>query len=517
MEVNVMTESRTTNSIKNIAFSLFNQLLNILLTFISRKVFIMCLSVDYLGISGLFGDIFSMLCLADLGFGTAMTFSMYQPLAEKNYDRLAGLINFYKKVYRIIALAITAIGLALIPFLPYLVNTETEIEHLTWYYILMLANVVASYLVVYKTSIISADQKGYLTTKYTSVFNVVRTVLQIVFLLLTRNYTVYLVIQVAFTYITNFFNSYIAKKRYPYITKNIILPKEETKGIFNNIKSVFIYKLSSVLITATDNTLISVIVSTTAIGYYSNYTIVSNKIYNIVNTIFYSLTASIGNLIIKENQERRYQIFEIMQSVSLILSTFCLTCLLFLQEDFICLWLGEDFLLDKMTLYAILTNFYFSIVLMPIWVFREATGLYQKTKYIMLATAVINIFLSIILGELIGLAGIIFATSISRLVTYFWYEPFLLFKKYFGKSCLIYFLGIIKSIMTTLVVFGVVYIVSYFIPATNWIWFFFKAIIIGSISLVLVFAFYHRSEGFKLLRNRLFGLMHGLLKRKEEK
>lgn len=505
-----MTESRTTNSIKNIAFSLFNQLLNIFLTFVSRKVFITCLSVEYLGISGLFGDIFSMLCLADLGFGTAMTFSMYQPLAEKNYDRLAGLINLYKKVYRIIALAITVIGLSLIPFLPYLVNTETEIEHLTWYYILMLANVVASYFVVYKTSIISADQKGYLTTKYTSIFSIVRTVLQIIFLLITHNYTIYLIIQVAFTYITNFFNSYIAQKYYPYIKKNIILPKEETRGIFNNIKSVFLYKLSSVLITATDNTLISIIVSTTAIGYYSNYTIISNKIYNIVNVIFYSLTASIGNLIIKENQERRFQIFEIMQSVSLILSTFCLTCLLFLQEDFISLWLGENFLLDKLILYAILTNFYFSIVLMPIWIFREATGLYQKTKYIMLVTAVINVFLSIILGELIGLAGIIFATSISRLVTYFWYEPFLLFKKYFGKSCFIYFLGIIKSIIITIVIFCITYIISGFIPVTNWIWFFFKAVIIGGFSLVMIFAFYHRSEGFKLLRDRILGMIRGI-------
>lgn len=510
-----MSDTRTSNSIKNIAFSIFNQMLNTVLAFVSRKIFLMCLSVDYLGISGLFGDIFSMLCLADLGFGTAMTFSMYKPLAEKDYDRLAGLVHFYKKVYRIIAIAIVTIGIALIPFLPYLVNTETEIEHLTWYYILMLANVVASYLVVYKTSIISADQKSYLTTKYTSFFSIARTVLQIAFLLLTHNYTIYLLIQVAFTYITNFFNSYIAEKRYPFIKKKILLPKEDTKGIFSNIKSVFIYKSSSVLITATDNTLISLIVNTTAIGYYSNYTIVSNKINAIVTTIFYSLTASIGNLIVKENYERRYQIFEIMRSVSLILSTFCLTCLLFLQEDFICLWLGEQYLLDKSILYAILTNFYFAIVLMPIWVFREATGLYQKTKYVMLGTAVVNIITSIILGKLIGLAGIIFATSISRLVTYFWYEPFLLFKKYFGKSCVNYFLGIGKSIVSTLIVFCVANIASRFIPVTNWICFFIKASVVGIISLTMVFLFYHQSDGFKLLKDRIVGMAKGFIFRRE--
>lgn len=502
-----MNDSRTANSLRNISFSIFNQLLNVFLSFASRTAFIICLNVDYLGISGLFGDIFSMLCLADLGFGTAMTYSMYKPLAEKDYDKLAGLINFYKKVYRVIASAITIIGIALIPFLPYLVNTEATIPRLNLYYILMLANVVSSYLVVYKTSIISADQKTYLTTKYTSIFSIIRTICSIIFLFITHSYIVYLIIQVVFTYATNFFNSYIAEKNYPYIKKKVKLPKEETKGIFSNIKSVFLYKISSVLITATDNTLISVIVSTTAVGYYSNYTIITNKIYNLANTVFYSLTASIGNLIVKENYERRYQIFEIMQSVSLILTTFCLTCLFFLQEDFIRLWLGEQFLLDKMVLYAMLTNFYFSIILMPIWVFREATGLYQKTKYVMLMTALINVVVSILLGRIMGLAGIIFATSISRLTTYFLYEPFLLFKKYFGRSCAVFFAGIIKSMLATVVVFGAVYYVSSFIEVTNWFWFILKAVIVGNTSLLLVVVIYHRTEGFQLLTERAINLL----------
>ena len=177
-----MSDSRTANSLKNISFSIFNQLLNVILSFASRTAFIICLNVDYLGISGLFGDIFSMLCLADLGFGTAMTYSMYKPLAEKDFNKLAGLIQFYKKVYRVIAAAITIIGIALIPFLPYLVNTETEIRHLNLYYILMLANVISSYLVVYKTNILSADQKTYLITKYTSIFSIVRTICSIIFL-----------------------------------------------------------------------------------------------------------------------------------------------------------------------------------------------------------------------------------------------------------------------------------------------------------------------------------------------
>lgn len=95
---------------KNIIFSFGNQFLAIGLGFVSRTVFLQCLSVQYLGISGLFSDILQMLSLADLGFGTAMTYSMYKPLAEKDYTRLAGLTQLYKKIYRFIAVVITCVA-----------------------------------------------------------------------------------------------------------------------------------------------------------------------------------------------------------------------------------------------------------------------------------------------------------------------------------------------------------------------------------------------------------------------
>ena len=472
------------------------------------------LNVEYLGISGLFGDIFAMLCLADLGFGTAMTYSMYKPLAEHDYDRLAGLVTLYQKVYRIIAVAVAGVGLALIPFLRYLVKLETDMPQLELYYILSLANCVASYLVVYKTSIIGADQKNFLTTKYTGIFSILRTVSTTVFLWATRNYVGYLVINVAFTYFTNFFNSYIAEKEYPFIKKKVQLPKEEIREILGNIKSVFIYKFSSVLITATDNMLISSLISTASVGYYSNYMVAVNKVYNIVNTIFYSLTASLGNLIVKENERRRYEIFEIMQSVSLILSTFCVTCIFCLEDDFIRLWLGADYLLDKTVLWAIIANFYFSIILMPIWVFREATGLYRKTKYVMLSTAAVNLIVSILLSRWLGLAGILLGTSVARLTTYFWYEPVLLFKKYFGKTSAVYFGGVVKSLCVTAAILLSISFVSNMIEVASWLGLLMKAVAVGAGSLIIVVLIYRQTEGFKLIGERVKAMLLSFVSKK---
>lgn len=497
-----MGNSRIGNSVKNISFSLANKIINLLLAFFSRSIFIYCLGIEYLGIQGLFSDILTMLSLADLGFGAAMTFSMYKPLVENDTAKLAALSSFYRTVYRSIASIISIIGIALIPFLKHLVNTDTEIPYLTLYYVLYLANTVASYLVVYKTSILSADQKEYIITKYTSVFSVICTVVSCVFLLITKNFVVYLCIQVFFTYLRNFSVSRKAEKMYPYINEKNILSSSEKKNLFKIIGSGFIYKVTGVVLSGTDNTLISVIVGTAAVGYYSNYTIVSNQLTGFINIIFYSLTASLGNLVVQEGKKKRFEIFNVIQSISMVISSFCAICLLFLQEDFIRVWLGEEYVLDTLVLVAIVVNLYFTIALYPLRVYRDATGLYQKTKIIMLMTAVVNIFLSILLGKKIGLAGILFATSISRVVTYFWYEPIVLFKEHFDKSSLYYFGEIGKSILVICFISAIEYFACGFITVTGWLTLILKGCVVGGIAFIGVFAVYRKSAGIKNLLSR---------------
>lgn len=498
-----MDQSRTKNSFRNIFFSLANQLITILLGFVNRSVFIWTLGVGYLGISGLFSDILTMLSLADLGFGVALTYSMYKPLAEKDYDRLAALTGLYRRVYRIIALAVTLIGLALVPFLKYLINLKHPIPHITLYYLMFLANTVASYLVVYKTSILTADQKDYLLKKYQSIFSIGSTACMTIFLLLTHSYFIYLLIQVIFTYSQNFYSSYVAEKQYPFIKKHVSMPIKEVKEIFKNLYSVFLYKISGVLLYATDNTIISIMIGTGMVGYYSNYSMITLQVTNLVNTIFYSLTASLGNLVVREKAHRRYQVFKAIQSVSDIFSSICTACLFLLFQDLIHVWLGNHFLLSNITLLAIICNFYLGVILLPIWIYREATGLYQQTKYVMVVTAVINLILSCLMAKIMGVAGILFASVIARLLTYFWYEPVLLFKNYFNTSSLFYFLNILKNILLTAIVIYISKFLFGKLIVNNWVMLFIKAFSIGLLSLMITILSYWKTEGIKIILRKI--------------
>lgn len=435
------SSSRLKNSTYNILFGMLNKIIIMILTFVSRAIFVRVLSEDYLGINSIFSSVLNMLSLADLGLGTAMAYSFYRPLAENDEKKIASLICFYKKVYNIIASTVAIIGVCLVPFLDFIVNTDQDIPHLKLYYLIFLANTVVSYLFVYKSTIISADQKGYIISKYSIWINVAKLIIQTVVLYLTHNYFCYIIVNVFATLANNFILSYKVDKMYPYIKEGIPPKKEERTAIFSNIGSVFLYKVSHVLLTATDDILISTIVGTAAVGFFTNYRTITINLEAISSTIFNALTASVGNLIVKETQDRRYQIFKIMQMVSFWISGFFSTSVLYLAQDFIRIWLGEKWVLSEITLLAIVLNFYLALCLPPIWSFREATGLYQKTKYIMLITAALNLIFSVVLGLKFGIAGIVIATFLSKISTYFWYEPRLLYREYFGRKSGEYYLG----------------------------------------------------------------------------
>lgn len=497
-----MSNSRTKNSILNMVSSIGYQMISLVMSFISRTIFLQVLGVGYLGINGLFNDVLSMLNMAELGFGTAMTFSMYKPLAEKDYDTIAGLTNFYKKVYRIIAATILTVGVALLPFLPHLINLEQDIPFIEVYYLIFLMCNVASYLVTYKTTVLYADQKNYLMLQHGAVWHVAEVCATLLVLYISRDYLFYLLAQLVFVYGRNFYMSRLASKHYPYLNRKIKLPKERTKGIFKDVGSAFLYKISNVLLTATDNTLISVLISTEMVGFFSNHQMIIGKLSSLVGTLFTSLIASLGNLIAKENEERRYSVFQSMQSLSLIISTFCVTCLLLLEEDFIRIWLGEKYVLSTFALLAIVFNFYFTVSTKPVTTFREAAGLFRKTKFIMLWTAALNIGLSIILGKVIGLAGIILATSLSKLLTCFWYEPKLLFNDYFKKPCKLYFIEMLKGTIVIFISVCVAWLATMWLIPTNWLELILKGVIVAFVSVVVIFAFYHKTEGFKMICNR---------------
>ena len=405
--------------------------------FISRTFFIQILGVQYLGISGLYSNILSMLALSDLGLNVVMLYSLYKPLAEHDTQKIAVLIRYYKKIYYIIASVVLALGLMCIPILPYVVKNSLLTPHeLVVYYVLILLNSICSYLVVSKITLIRADQKAFIVQMVTTGCTVMMHVFQIVMLYYTGNYTAYLLIQIAFTLLSNLILSAIANRKYPYLKESthLSIGKEQRREIVGNLKSTFLYKVGAVIMNSTDNILISVLLGTVVVGYYSNYLVIIAMVNNVIAILVQAVLASVGNYNATQNSESKYQLFRFMMMGFYALAGFCAACYICIFDDFIKLWIGEEFILPKEFLYALVVNSFVLCILNPLWMTRESAGVFKSIKYLMLCAAALNIGLSVLLGKTFGLGGIILATAIAQLLTIFWYEPKILCKKVFSTT-----------------------------------------------------------------------------------
>lgn len=333
-------ESRTINAAKNASSAFINKMVFMLLTFISRRFFIQYIGVEYLGINGLFSNILTLLSMADLGVGTAMNVSLYKPIAENDTRKLAALMAFYSRLYIVIAVGVTAIGLALNPFLPMLVNMDSEIPHLYLYYNIFVLKNTASYLFVYKTSMLRADQKTYKINTIEVYLNAAKVIVQLMVIILLKNYLCYILLDVLYVLAENILVSHVADKQYPFIKQKEELSRDEKKNIFSEVSAVFLYKVSASLLTGTDNILISVIVGTVFVGYYSNYLTVTHVLDTFIALLFSSLTASVGNLIATSTADNKYSTFKTMQMVSFWICGFVSVSLFILLQDFITMWVG---------------------------------------------------------------------------------------------------------------------------------------------------------------------------------
>lgn len=494
--------SRAKNVTINSSVSLLCQVLNLLLNFLTRTIFIKTLGVEYLGVNGLFTNILTILSFAELGIGNAIVFNLYKPLAQNDNEKISSLMHLYKKAYTIIGLFVMGAGVLVTPFLRVIIKTKPNIsENISLLYILFLINTAVSYFFVYKKNIIIADQKNYITLVVTQVTTIIKVILQTIFLLLTHNFIVYLIIQIMCTLVENFVCSALADRMYPYLKKDAATPlsEAETKSIFANVKALAIYKFGSVILNGTDNILISMLLSVRDVGLASNYTLLINSANSIIGKVIDAFTASVGNLNAESNPKKQYDVFKKIMFISSWIYGFATVGIYLVSRDFIITWIGEDYLLGTLVVFSICFDFYVKGVQAAPYMYRTTSGLFLQGKIAPIIAAIVNLVLSVILCQYVGLAGIFIATPISRLVSTVVIDPYLIYKYTFKRNVSEFFLMYIGYI----VLFGILTVICYFaikfITIIGWIGVIVKIIVVTIVFNSLMVIVFCRTRMFKEL------------------
>ncbi|MBQ4289053.1 MAG: oligosaccharide flippase family protein [Clostridia bacterium] len=510
--------NRSRNSLRNIIVGMGGQLLNIIMSFAYRTVFIHSLSDEYLGINGVFTNILMVFSLADLGVGTAIIYALYKPIAENDVKQIKALMKMYAKAYITIGFVILGMGLVCMPFIQHLITTDKDIPHLKLIFMIFVINTASTYFFAYKGTLLTASQQHYLVSGVVYGTSVICYLIQIVVMLLTHNYILTLSIQVGTNILQNIITAAIADRKFPYLKgKNEEkLSDREKKGIFKNMSSLMFYRTGQVIINGTDSIIISKFQGVVEAGFYSNYSLITTTIKNLLLQVFHAITGSIGNLAAVESDAKKYRTYNLIYFGNFWMFGFCSVCLFVLLNPFVTIWAGKDRVLTLAQVFFIVLNFYLVGMRNVNLTFRDTMGIFKEGRFIPIISAAVNIIVSIITTKIFGLIGAFIGTTVSMLTTLVWMEPVILFKYGFKRNVMDYFVKYVMYFGATVLATVITYFIASIFPEGRILYFLGKLIVCAIVPNVVFFALFGRTVEFKDLFSRVKNTLgRRFLKKKE--
>lgn len=460
-----MKLNRWQNARKGMLFGLLYRVTGILLPFIVQMVVIRKLGIEYIGIRGLFSSILTVFSLAELGFGSAIVFFMYKPIAEDNIEELCALLNLYKKVYRIIGLVVFLLGLCILPWLPYMVKGSYPSDINIYYiFLLFLIQTVFSYwMFAYKTSLLNAYQRTDVINIIGIIVLVLTSVSQIALLYLTGSFYAYLIASVFFTVVNNLLISATVNKLYPGIKSRGLVNSKTLHDLQEKVSGLIVGKLCGISRNSFDIIFVSMFIGLVYAGIYSNYYYVMVAVTSFTSIITTSLLAGVGNSIILESKDKNYKDMMIINKIYLVLGGWMTACMLCLYQPFMTLWMGSDYLFPNEI--AVLFSIYFYIQKMGDVraVYSDAAGLFWENRWRNIAEAIANIILNYIFVIRFGVFGIVLATILTLFFIGFLGSTQVIFRYYFKAGMKEYLLSEMKYLIFALIVCSVTYLICSYI------------------------------------------------------
>lgn len=410
--------NRKQKTMRNSIVGLIGRIVAILLSFISRKIFIQYLGVELLGLKNTFASLLSTFSLAELGFQQVIVFHLYGALAKGDTEQINSLVNIYKLVYRCIGCFFVLAALGCTPFLQYFLSDIEATNAVRVYFLIQALTGACTYFLAYKRNILYADQNSYISGMIDTVMDTAGTLLSIAVSVLTRNYMLFLLVNLVKTYLSNLFVHIVCTKRYPYLHSGKTDWKLLIK-IASSLKDVILEKLAVYVYKSTDNLLISAFISTVQVGFLNNYTMIINHVKTLMESLTAPLVPALGNMVaIEQKSERQMETFRMLVQGCFWLTGLAVVPVYVLADFFIRMYLGNEFVLSHQLLFLMCVDLYVHINQDSCLSFLTANGLFRKRRNISIGGAIVNIVVSLLLMKPFGIAGILAGTAVSQL--YYW-------------------------------------------------------------------------------------------------
>ena len=325
--------------------------------------------------------------------------------------KMSDTFKLLKKIYAVIGIVVLGIGLSIMPFLPYIIKGNTEVANIKVIYIIYLLQSALSYwFYSYKNTILQADQRQYVATLVGYFITLSVHLLQISVLLLVQytnlikaqtGFVVYLIVNLVFVVVKNIHlkrgqtcTCTCLTESWPDKHRNSMRRKTQH---FQECHWACLLQDKQCYSFSADSIIISSYINVAAVGIYSNYVLILNIVITLVGIVFGAFTAGIGNLYVTESKEKSEFIFRCLNLLNF-LGIWCMRYLFLLScESVYQVVGGEDYLFPIAVVVVIVANFLTDGLQNAVISYKDACGLFWEGKFRPIASALLNVVVSLIM------------------------------------------------------------------------------------------------------------------------
>ena len=407
---------RAKKVIKNTIIIFGFYIVNILINFLARKLFLENIGLEYLGVMGVFTNIITLLSLSDLGVISAITYQLYKPVRDQDLAKIKYLIRKFDTYYKRIALVIMIIGVIFMIPMPYFLKDVTiSVTKLRMFFGLQLLTTLSGYLFASRKTLLFVYEQHYITVFFETLSNFIFSIVRIFVILFTQDYLLYLLVNILQIVSSSIFIYYYSKRSFKFLDDETIEVKEYSIPLFKDMKHMTISSMAGFIYSSTDNLIISAMIGINPVGLLSNYKLIPQILFDVIINVLKPVQASIGSLVHGEDAEAiQLDTFKIYTFIRFLIANYiCISILLF-TDDFIGLWFGTQYRLSQLTTWLIVIDLFISIMQGPIVNFVMAKGYFRQDRNIMIVGAILNLTISLVLVKPLGINGVLIGTIVAQ-------------------------------------------------------------------------------------------------------
>ena len=490
---------RVLNVLRNSAYSMVFYVLAAVLGVLLRQAFTRYMPIELLGLEGLFSNLLTILSLAELGVSTVFSYGLYREFANGNEKEINMLMSIYRYIYLVIGVFVFLIGVIVFFFLPWIVQDDSiSWNYVEFVYVIQIGTVLSSYFLAYRRTLFTANQKDFICSRADIACTLSSNLVKFWAIIVWQNYFLYAATGLTFNIIANVYLHHKAGEMYPFLhSVKVTIADMRARKFFSDVGNFLVHKLSYVIYFGTDAIVVSTVLGLRMAGLLSNYVLIYTGVNSIMYKILQGIIPSVGNLIYAEDKEKSYKIYRMLDMMYFFWGGFIACIYALVLQPFMQVFFGEAFLLPEAYVIALAVNTLLGIQFENAYNFRSTHGTFDNDRSYMVASAIVNLILSIGLVQVYGIVGVMVGTIAGLLFIVYGRVQFV-FRVIFKRSMKVYLwrhflwsLLVVAEILLIRIIFD-----RLALPDT-YLYFAIKCFLIAALMGAMQILFFHRTQEFK--------------------